>query len=86
MSLEFRHPDMISTVSTGQLIGSVIWNILLIACGVYIRWVWPGRIRRDVLAGKISEAEAQAAFKKCNPKLGYAFFAMAVCSILIVVL
>jgi hypothetical protein len=74
---------MIAAIQTGQIVGSIVGNVVTISCGVYLCWVVPRRLRRDLAAGKLSDSDAQAKLKKC--KLGYAFFGMAVINTLLLV-
>lgn len=65
-------------IPTGQLIGACIEYALWFGVGAYLAWVRPGRLRRHVAAGKISEAQRQAALKKLSPLLGYLVMIAAV--------
>jgi hypothetical protein len=58
-------------IPIGQLIGSTIEHLLWFAVGAYLAWIRPWRLRRSVLAGKISEAECQTKLKQFSPLFGY---------------
>ncbi len=63
--------QMLSTIGTGQLIGGCIEDALWTGVGVYIVWIWPRHVRRDIATGKISEAQGLAKLKKFNPRFGF---------------
>jgi hypothetical protein len=69
-------------IPIGQLIGSTIEHLLWFALGAYVAWIRPRRLRREVLAGKISEMECQAKLKQFSPLLGYLVMVAAILWIL----
>ncbi|SPE60980.1 hypothetical protein SBV1_580010 [Verrucomicrobia bacterium] len=60
----------------GQLIGTIIGVVVSIGFAVYLMWILPARVRRDVANGKLSEDQAVGKLKKC--RIGaYGFWLLA---------
>jgi hypothetical protein len=78
-------PEMLPTllslfaiVPTGQFVGSCVEYLIWIGAGVYLVWFWPKRVRRDILAGKISEDEGRAKLTKFKPWVRFMFIVYGV--------
>jgi len=69
---------MLSTISTGQFIGSCIDEFVFILTGAYIAFLWPKKIKKDIATGKLTEEQAAAKFKIFRPWVGYAFMILAI--------
>ncbi|MHA3769994.1 hypothetical protein ACXR0O_00490 [Verrucomicrobiota bacterium sgz303538] len=65
-------------MSQGQLIGSIIENAIWIAAGLYIVFLWPKRVQRQIASGKLTEEEGHSRLKKFRPQLGYLVVALGV--------
>jgi hypothetical protein len=67
-------------IPLGQVIGDIVWIVILVAAGAYARWGWPRSIRRKLAAGELSQAQAEEKLRKA-PKTGYIMWAVAACSL-----
>jgi len=62
---------MLSTIPTGQFIGSTIEHFVFFVAGAYLVFLWPRRIERQVASAKITREEGDAKLKKVRPWFGY---------------
>ena len=62
---------MLSTIPTGQFIGSTIEHFVFLAAGTYVVFLWPRRIERQVASAKITREEGDVKLKKTRPWFGY---------------
>lgn len=46
------------------MMGEAVEALLWLGVGVYLVWIWPQRVRRNVQVGKLSASEADAKLKK----------------------
>jgi hypothetical protein len=74
---------MANGIPTGQFIGSCIEHLLWMAVGAYLAWIRPRRLRRAVLAGKISEEQSQARLKQIPSYFGYIIMVCAITFLLL---
>ena len=51
---------MLSTIPTGQFVGSTIEHVFFLFAGAYLLLLWPKRVKGQVASGKISQDAADA--------------------------
>jgi HAMP domain-containing protein len=59
--------------------GDLFSAALAALIGVWLLYVWPRSVRRQIERGDLSEEDAQVRLRMCPPSTGYAAFLMAIC-------
>ena len=69
---------MITTIPTGQFVGSTIEHVFFLFGGIYLLLLWPKQVRAQAASGKISQEAAEAKLKKVRPWFGWFLIAWSV--------
>ncbi|HEY5992286.1 MAG TPA: hypothetical protein VIU10_06890 [Candidatus Udaeobacter sp.] len=69
---------MLATIPTGQFVGSTIERVFLLFAGLYIIFLWPRQVERQVASAKITREQADAKRKMVRPWIGYGLIAWSV--------
>ena len=59
--------------------GDLFSAALVALAGVWLLYIWPRSIRRQIERGDLSEEDGQARLRMCPPSSGYAAFLLAIC-------
>jgi hypothetical protein len=68
-----------SPLSPDQSYGELFSAALLVLGGIWVLYVWPRSVRRQIERGDLSEEDGQARLRMCSPSSGYTAFLLAVC-------
>ena len=69
---------MLLAIAPGQSFGDLISATILVFLGIWLLYVWPRSIRRQIERGSLSEENGQARLRMCPPKSGYVSFLAAI--------
>ena len=61
-----------------QSFGDLFSATLCVLMGIWLLYVWPRSIRRQIVRGDLNEEDAQARLRMCPPKSGYISFLLAI--------
>ena len=69
---------MLATIPTGQFVGSTIEHLFFLLGGLYLTFLWPRQVERQVASAKITRDQADAKLKKVRPWIGWFLIAWSV--------
>jgi hypothetical protein len=69
---------MLLAIPPGQSFGDLISATVLALLGIWLLYVWPRSIRRQIARGNLSEEDGEARLRMCPPKSGYVSFLAAI--------
>src|ERR1700730_2136114 len=69
---------MLLALTPGQSFGDLISATVLVLLGIWVLYVWPRSIRRQIARGSLSEEDGQARLRMCPAKSGYISFLAAI--------
>jgi hypothetical protein len=69
---------MLATIPTGQFVGSTIEHVFFLLAGLYLTFLWPRQVERQVARAKITREEGDSRLKKLRPWFGYFLIAWSV--------
>jgi hypothetical protein len=69
---------MLLAIPPGRSFGDLISATVFVVLGIWLLYVWPRSIRRQIARGNLSEEDGQARLRMCPPKSGYVSFLAAI--------